>query len=70
MALGEAMDWFSLDLETREVTKIDEPRTLSMLSKYTAHAIRRWLQSGMDAPDYRSTDGVSEVEAAMYFPIN
>lgn len=59
------MDFYSIDAETREVSEIVEPRTLNNLKRCAAIAISRWLLAGTDCPDYRSSDGVSEFEAAL-----
>ena len=61
------MNWYSIDPSTREVTEITEPRTIEELSRCVAISIGRWLLSGLPCPDYRATDGVSEIEAASQF---
>ena len=56
-------------METREVSEVIEPRTIAALTKCVDIAVGRWLLSGIDCPDYRATDGVSEFEAALEFPL-
>lgn len=46
-----------------------EPRTLMAIKRCVATAIGRWIISGAECPDYRATDGVSEYEAALQFPL-
>jgi hypothetical protein len=61
------MQWFSIDPETRQVSLVEESRTLSALNRMVCIAIGRWILSGLDAPDSSATDGVSEFEAAREF---
>lgn len=62
------MKFFSIDVETREVSEVLEPRTLMAIKRCVATAIGRWIISGLPCPDWRATDGVSEFEAALEFP--
>lgn len=64
------MKFLSIDVETREVSEVLEPRTLAEIKRCVATAIGRWILSGIDCPDYRATDGVSEYEAALQFPMD
>ena len=61
------MNWYSIDPDTRQVTEITEPRTITELSRCVATSIGRWLLSGIDCPDEQATDGISETEVAMNF---
>ena len=61
------MNFYSVDEETRSASEITEPRTLAQVSRIVGTAIGRWLLSGEDLPDWQSTDGVSEFEAAREF---
>jgi hypothetical protein len=63
------MKFFSIDNETREVSEIIESRTLAELKRCVNTAIGRWLISGAECPDYRASDGVSEYEASLSFPV-